>query len=751
MTESKRKLREYLLGVIYFFPFQLFLAHLKRNHIILFFWLFAIGLISKVIAVKYGVPQLLLYPEYLGEVNFLSHVILGLAVGSFFMAFNVSSYIINGFRFPFIATLSKPFLKYNLNNFILPAVFYGLYVYHLVDHQLNHELLLVSEVAANLTGFIIGNMIFSVLSMLYFINTNKSIFKILNIPIDFDSKKYKPIQYLIEPDLKWYQFLKRKSEWKIETYIAGDLRIRRARSSKHYKKETLKRVFQQNHLNASLFEIGGIFSIFLLGWFMEVPFFEIPAGASIFLLLSMLLMFSGALHNWLKGWSILGFIVIFLLLNEFSKHDVFRIQSHAYGLNYDVVKDYNNEELQELNYSDVLKRQSFSEEVNRLRKIQSQLGNDKKLVFVNTSGGGLRSAMWTFHVLQMADSLMKGQVFKHTALITGASGGMIGSAYYRELYLRNQLLSDQKPVDKIRTNQISKDLLNPLAFAWVVNDFFLRYRRVTYNNKQYYRDRGYYFEQKLLENTEQVLDVPVSYYDGFVHNGIIPEILLTPTVSNDGRKLIISSINTSFLHLNSRDFSSRMAHIDFRSFFRNQNADSLRYTSALRMNATFPYVLPGVSLPSNPRIEVMDAGVRDNFGMEISMQYMHAMKEYLDTGVQKIALIRIIDHQDSIRIQNEPNTSLIKSFSSPVGSVYNNLFNFQRLNQEGTFSLISDELKDKVEIFSFTLKTRNDNEIPLSWHLSARDKQQIRNAIYEEVNESEMRRLISFIGNGQSK
>lgn len=745
MAVNKGKIQHWILGIVYFFPFQLLLAHLKRNHILLLFLAFAFGLVTQSFAVKYGVPQLLLYPEYLGEVNFISHVILGLACGSFFMAFNISSYIINGFRFPFIATLGKPFLKYNLNNFIIPMVFYGFYFYNLVNYQLTHELVNLLDVFFNVAGFVVGNSLFVILSMFYFISTNKSIFKILKIPIDFEFKNFSPIQKFLGEEPKWNELLKRKSEWKIETYIAGNFSIRRARSSKHYKAETIKKVFQQNHLNASFFEIGGIISVLLLGWFMGVPFFKIPAGASIFLLLSMAIMFSGALHNWLKGWSILGFVVLFLLANEISKMEAYRIESHAFGLDYSTYRKYNNEALKDFSYSAALKQQSYNQEISRLQKIQTKLGNDEKLVLVNTSGGGLRSAMWTFHVLQIADSILKGQVYNHTALVTGASGGIIGAAYYRELYLRNKIFLNNKAVKSDKTDNISKDILNPLAFAWVVNDFFFRYRKIKINRKDYFKDRGYYFEQQLLQNTEQVLDVPVSYYDKHVNEGIIPEIMLTPTISNDGRRLIISSINTSFLQLNSRLFSSRMAHIDFRTFFKDQEADSLKYTTALRMNATFPYVLPSISLPSEPRVEVMDAGVRDNFGIELSMQYLHSMKSFIDTSIQKIAIIRIIDNPDAIRIQNDPNSSLFNSFSSPVGSVYQNLFNFQRLKQEDLFSLLDDEIKNKIEIFSFTLKTKNDNEIPLSWHLSARDKKQIRNGIHEKENEIQLQRLISFI------
>ena len=55
------------------------------------------------------------------------------------------------------------------------------------------------------------------------------------------------------------------------------------------------------------------------------------------------------------------------------------------------------------------------------------------LFIINVSGGGTRSATFTLSVLQHLDSLCGGKLMDKTFLITGASGGMLGAAYYREL------------------------------------------------------------------------------------------------------------------------------------------------------------------------------------------------------------------------------------------------------------------------------------------------------------------------------
>src|SRR5438132_10592706 len=99
--------------IIFFFPIQLLFLHLKKNHLHLIFWAILFGTITGNIAPRYGANYLFLNPEYLNHVSFLSYFIIGFACSGFMMAFHISSYIMNGFRFPFIATLYNPFLKYS--------------------------------------------------------------------------------------------------------------------------------------------------------------------------------------------------------------------------------------------------------------------------------------------------------------------------------------------------------------------------------------------------------------------------------------------------------------------------------------------------------------------------------------------------------------------------------------------------------------------------------------------------------------
>src|SRR4051794_11020576 len=112
----------------YSFPIQLVIVLLKANQILLLYWLILFEWVLGNLSQRFGIPFLFLDPEYMSEVGFRSFFIMGFTAGCFIMVFNVSSYIINGSRFPFIATLARPFMKYTINNFIVPVAFILVYL-----------------------------------------------------------------------------------------------------------------------------------------------------------------------------------------------------------------------------------------------------------------------------------------------------------------------------------------------------------------------------------------------------------------------------------------------------------------------------------------------------------------------------------------------------------------------------------------------------------------------------------------------
>ena len=201
------------------------------------------------------------------------------------MAFHISSYIQNAYRFPFLATVNKPFFKYSLNNSIIPGAFLVLYIYKILEFQYQNELFLVgddlvvtSALAWDIGGFILGILAFMIPGHMYFLALSRNIFKVFGITEEDiakkPEKKKKALQVILQKNLQWRNVQAPREndyEWKVVTYMVNWFRVGLARDASHYEKKMLNQVFRQNHMIAAVFEIVVITTFIILGAYRETP------------------------------------------------------------------------------------------------------------------------------------------------------------------------------------------------------------------------------------------------------------------------------------------------------------------------------------------------------------------------------------------------------------------------------------------------------------------------------------------------
>src|SRR5690554_3764265 len=174
----KKTIFNILSGIRSFFPIHLLFSQIKYNLIVAFYWIFLFGIINRVVGLGIGLPYLFLSPEYLGLSNYLSFFILGVSIGGFIMAYHIYSYIQIGPKYPFIATLSRPFYKFSLNNSLVPLAFVINICFRIYYFQVSQEYATDYKVFG-LIGALIGGVIaFILLALLYFFPTNKDLFSI---------------------------------------------------------------------------------------------------------------------------------------------------------------------------------------------------------------------------------------------------------------------------------------------------------------------------------------------------------------------------------------------------------------------------------------------------------------------------------------------------------------------------------------------------------------------------------------------
>jgi hypothetical protein len=755
IKESKNRWKR----IVYFFPIQLLWLHFKRNHLLMFFWLLLFMYVTSSMGAKFGVPYLFLAPEYMGGINGLSYLILGLSIGAFLMAFNIYSYILHAHEFKFLATLSKPFLKFCYNNLIIPAAFYLTLVFHSYHFQISQELFEPFKALYHLFMLSLGILFFIVVSMLYFTFSNKNLYKISGKNEEYYNS-LEPVIAVKESNFmketKWYKRMSRAPERKVVTYIFSPFSIRLARSTNHYDKRLLMQVFKQNNISASKFEMGLILSFLSLSIFREVSWMNIPAGGSILIAFTLFLMIFSSLHSWFKGWTLTLLIGAFFVFNFLSNTtDAFKFRNYAYGIDYSVKSTYTWDALKKMNSNKVNNDESYQKTLvilNNWKTKNTVKGSKKKpkLILLNISGGGLRASMYTMRMMQHLDKVTGNSFFDQTQLITGASGGMLGASYYREL---KRLQLEDKSInvgDTILAENIARDLLNPLTFGIATTDFLFRYQTITDGSYTYTKDRGYSFEKKLVENLEGVFE-DTRLYNNYLpeKEAQIPMLIYSPAVVNDGRRILISPQPISYLtYFNDSVYTSTyhsMENLEFTKLFEDNNPLNLRMTSAMRMNATFPYILPMVSLPTEPPIEVMDAGVRDNYGLKTSLDFMRVFKDWIAQNTSGVILIELRDKQKYFDVENPNNGTIISRLFAPAGAFYANTTKTHDYTNDQILSSVPDWFDGEFDVVTFYMAQDKGEEISMSWHLTSLDKKNIRESINRGDNPQSTARLLELL------
>lgn len=739
-------MRKWFSRLVYSFPLQLLALHLRSNLLLLAIWVLLTLLVTGDIGKKYGIVYLFRSPEYLGQVDFWSFFFTGFAYGGMIMSWNLTVYLVSAHHFPFLATLSRPFVKFCINNFIIPAAFAALFLYAHIRFQIVDEFSGWNDIFLHCLGFLFGGATLVIGLFSYFYFTNKDILSFLKIK---DGKWPESPEAGDMEDIR-----KREGRWRIETYLTESLRPRLVRSISHYETSLLERVFRQNHTNALLVQIFSLIALAVLGYLIDWPYFRIPASASIFLALSVVIALIGALSFWFRGWRFAVVILLFLAVNYVTRHEFLNHRNKAYGLNYKTEKaPYNFESLQAL-CSPANVRADKQEELRRLERWRMKAGapggKKPRLVVLCPSGGGLKAAVWTLLTLQTADSLTGGGLSKHSVLITGASGGMLGAAYYRELYLR-QLQGDSVDLYSRRhVGNIGKDLLNAVSFTVVTNDLFIPWAGFEACGHTYVKDRGYAFERQLHENTGGILQKTVSDYWLPEQSALIPKMFITPAVINDGRRMVISPHGASYMMAPPvavrRKNLTEIDAVDFGRLFERQDGANLLFSTALRMNATFPYILPNVYLPTDPAIEVMDAGFRDDFGIKSATRYLHVFRDWILQNTSGVVLVEMWAFDRERDIPTSANQGVVESIFSPLG-IAGQLIGLQYYEHDNSIGMLYDLLgDDMLDIVRFTYHPSSRNEeATISFHLTEREKRDIVQAMSLEENRKSLERLVELV------
>jgi Patatin-like phospholipase len=734
-----------LKNIFYSFPVQLFILHFRKYQVLLIFWYILVSIINSGFLKTFGADALFLAPEYLGNVNMLGTAVVGAAMGVFMMSWNITTFILHSKRCKFLATTTKPFLKYCINNAVLPLLFIAFYVVKLVAFDKKNELMSAAEIITLLAGLFLGFVLLLFISFIYFFGAERTIVRsiapIVGNPVQF-IQLYNPAQNRQPGGFGL----------KVGYYFSGHFRLRKARNVAHYSQDFLDMIFKRHHLAAIFSIILAFVFLAVVGFFLDDKFFEVPAAASIFVFFAACTAVIGALTYFLQSWSLPFVMVLIFFLNILYNYEVIDPRNKAYGLNYKNKTErpqYSKAFLQQL----CTPQKIEADKNNMLAVLQNwkkkQTTQKPVMFFINVSGGGLRSATFVMNTLQHLDSLTNGKLMQQTFLISGASGGMLAATYYRELYRQKINGHNIYLTDKQYTNNIAQDLLNPVFSSMIARDIFAPAQKFTAGNYRYVKDRGYAFEKRLNSNSNGLLNTQLKDYAADEYDAKIPMMIFNSTISRDGRQLMMGTQPLSFMmkpYLYAADTSTAPDAVDFAAFFNKQDPYNLRLLTALRMNATFPYVLPNVWLPSNPIIDAMDAGLHDNFGQETTLRFIEYYKTWLQQNTGGVVIIQLRDRRMDNFQQPFENTGITDVLVKPATMLQHNWYKLQDFSETNQYSYLHDGLDSLLHKINFVyLPEKEEKGAALNFHLTAREKRDVMGSFNNEINQQALKQVMKWV------
>ena len=719
-------MKAWLRGFFYSFPVQLLFLHFRKYQVLLIFWFVLFSTVNGTFMRSFGADSLYLAPEYLGNVNALGAGIVGIAIGMFIMSWNIASFILFSRHFRFLAATTNPFLRYCVNNFVIPAaflVFYFIKAWQFIRYK---ELIPTAEYLMLSGGFLCGLLLILFISFIYFFRADRSIYRRM-MPVIRNPKEY--IRHLKPGELPPSESKIIKVEWYLETPRS----VKKTRDVSHYTRDFIESIFKRHHFAAVLSVFAAFLFLIGIGFLQDSAFFQIPAAASITVFFAILIGVAGAFTYFLQSWSIPYLLGLIIVLNLFYTWDWIDPRNKAFGLKYAEENQrpaYSREHLLRLASTKNVSEDSLNM-IQVLENWKKKQGEEKPLfVIINTSGGGHRSATFTMSILQRLDSITNGDAMKKTFLITGASGGMIGASYFRELYLRKQKGENIRLQDKKYVDDIAGDLLNPLFSSFVARDLISPSLKFKVGPYVYVKDRAYAFESNLNKNTNGFLNKQLKDYKEDEKNAVIPLAFYNSVVSRDSRKMIISTQPVRFMMRSRYDTTALPPMdpdvIDFTSFFEKQDPFNIRILTALRMNATFPVVLPNVWLPSDPVIDVMDAGLRDNYGQETGLRFLEFFEDWIGQNTRGVLIIQLRDRPTGGWDYPYVTENIGDHATKPFLMLQHNWFKTMEYVQNDLLSYYTQHAEHKINKVTFQYATeKQEDKAALNFHLTQREKKNI--------------------------
>jgi hypothetical protein len=364
---------------------------------------------------------------------------------------------------------------------------------------------------------------------------------------------------------------------------------------------------------------------------------------------------------------------------------------------------------------------------------RKETGGKRDLIVVAAMGGGIRSALWTTVVLTELEKAFGPGLGGRVRLITGASGGLLGASYWAATLGPGQ--SGHSDPEALR-NAIALGSLDAVTSSLVFRDLWPPPFRIG-------DDRGRSLEKAWDRHTKEALAKDFLQLEEGERLGWRPSLVLTPMLVEDGRRLVISNLDLEDLLSNDgpllgESLQKPSYSISGRLLFKCLPAAQakLPLSTALRLQANFPWVLPSTELaplgPGEPRLRAVDAGYYDETGVDLATLWISKNRAWLRDNARGVALLQIRDQSSAGRhvLPSQPRTFVERAsdgFATPVSALLRARDSTAAFRDDRGVAALADAMNHAGERPFFTTAIFElTRPASLSWSLTEDESQEIR-------------------------
>lgn len=413
------------------------------------------------------------------------------------------------------------------------------------------------------------------------------------------------------------------------------------------------------------------------------------------------------------------------------------------------------------------------EPVEIFQAVQQRLshqGNDKTLVVICASGGGIQAAGWTTQVLNGLQQALGPSFTKAIGLISAVSGGSVGTLHFLDRFdASGAPPNNSQTLDEI-FEASTADSLGSTGWGLVYPDLW-RLLGLPFLTTEP-RDRGAAIDRD-WKNHMLNPNATLRGWVGAVQKGEMPIPVFNATIVEDGRHYLLSPMTFGVAPEQGLEFNRLYPTCD------------VDVSSAALLSATFPYVTPvtrNSPTPQNePIFHVADGGYFDNFGVVTAIDFLEKLLEQdRQRTIKNVLLveIRAFPDQDPLTTALDKRVGWKMALFGPIFTIVGARNSTQSQRNADDVNDLIKKFQGQVEILDYkiafpkvkffempvpkqakamykSLKNTKDNKDnaafdsflkkkaetlykpPLSWTLTKKQRLEIRNAWGEILSDQE--------------